>query len=234
MSELLRNIAHQWRQPLSSISAAATGMQIQKEYGLLSDDEFNMTCAAINKNAQKLSKTIDNFTNFFDKDESVTKLNFIDIGQLCCDIVQDSYTSENIKLIKNIGDITILGIRNYFIQIILTILSNARDAILTTKYEKGYIFVDIKSDAQNIIISIRDNGGGVEDKNISKVFEPYFTTKHQSQGTGLGLYNIYGIVTKFLKGTIAVQNIKYEYNGIQYKGAEFKVIFPIGDKCLIV
>ena len=227
ISELIENIAHQWRQPLSIISTAASGMQMQKEYDVLTDEKFNETCEMIKQNAQNLSDTIDGFRDFFDKDETVVELNFKDIIDDCLNIVKDSYKNKNIQIFQNVEDISILGVKNHLIQIFLTILSNAKDILLTIKDENKYIFIDIKKEKQNILISIKDNGRGIKEKNLSRVFEPYFTTKHQSQGTGLGLYAVYEIVKNSLKGDIQVQNVELEYQNIKHNGAEFLINLPV-------
>ena len=227
ISELIENIAHQWRQPLSIISTAASGMQMQKEYNVLTDEKFNESCEIINQNAQNLSDTIDSFRDFFDKDETEVELNFNDIVDDCLNIIKKSYESKNIQIVQNVEDVSILGVKNHLIQIFLTILSNAKDILLTIEDENKYIFIDIKKEKQNILISIKDNGGGIKEKNVSRVFEPYFTTKHQFQGTGLGLYAVYEIVKKSLKGDIQVQNVEFEYQNIKYIGAEFLINLPV-------
>ena len=107
----------------------------------------------------------------------------------------------------------------------MNILNNARD-ILETKDQKRLIFVDIYQDQDNAIIKIKDNAGGIPDDIIGKIFEPYFTTKHKSQGTGIGLYMSMEMITKHMKGKLSVENITYIYDDIEYKGAGFTICIP--------
>ena len=227
IGELIENIAHQWRQPLSIISSSASAIKIEKEFDTLTDEYLIEFCDKINNTAQKLSKTIDNFRNYFENSENIVEVNLKDIIDNCNNMVKDSFLYENIKIIKTIDDtedIIIKGKKNHFTQIILIILSNAKDILETIEDENRYIFIDIKKQNKEIIISIKDNGGGIKDENLSKVFEPYFTTKHKSQGTGLGLYTAYELVKNSLNANLQVENIEYKYNNTKYIGACFTII----------
>ena len=223
MGELIENIAHQWRQPLSVISTAASGIKLQKEYGTLNDEFLLEACDYINDNTQKLSDTINQFREFCHNDELAKEFNLKEIILDCYNIVKDSYAEKSINLVLDINDCIIYGIKNNYIQIILTILANAKDILIehNKDIKQKYIFIELK----NNLLSIKDNAGGIEKENISKVFEPYFTTKHKSHGTGLGLYIVHKIVTKYLNASIEVQNVEYEYNKKVYKGAEFRILF---------
>jgi len=223
MGELIENIAHQWRQPLSVISTAASGIKLQKEYGTLNDEFLLEACDYINDNTQKLSDTINQFREFCHNDELAKEFNLKEIILDCYNIVKDSYAEKSINLVLDINDCIIYGIKNNYIQIILTILANAKDILIehNNDIKQKYIFIELK----NNLLSIKDNAGGIEKENISKVFEPYFTTKHKSHGTGLGLYIVHKIVTKYLNASIEVQNVEYEYNKKVYKGAEFRILF---------
>ena len=223
MGELIENIAHQWRQPLSVISTAASGIKLQKEYGTLNDEFLLEACDYINDNTQKLSDTINQFREFCHNEELAKEFNLKEIILDCYNIVKDSYAEKSINLVLDINDCIIYGIKNNYIQIILTILANAKDILIehNNDIKQKYIFIELK----NNLLSIKDNAGGIEKENISKVFEPYFTTKHKSHGTGLGLYIVHKIVTKYLNASIEVQNVEYEYNKKVYKGAEFRILF---------
>ena len=224
MGELIENIAHQWRQPLSVISSSATGIIMQKEFGTLTDESLEELCRNIENNVSSLSFTIDNFRNFFKKDEIPEQLNLKDIIDECYNVCLASFEHKQIKIIINTQDIEITGIKNNYMQILFTIFNNSKDLLEKLDIKEKYIFIDLKKEDNNIIIQIKDNAGGIEEENIPKVFEPYFTTKHKSQGTGLGLYMVYEIVAKSLNGDIKVQNTLYEYGGIQYKGAMFTIV----------
>ena len=110
----------------------------------------------------------------------------------------------------------------------MNIITNAKDALKDLKDEEPrYIFINISKNQKNIVIEIFDNAMGIKDEIISRIFEPYFTTKHKSQGTGIGLYMSKILVDNNLKGTIFVENYKFSYNNIDYKGAKFNILLPI-------
>ncbi|KAB7884470.1 transporter substrate-binding domain-containing protein [Poseidonibacter ostreae] len=226
MGEMIGNIAHQWRQPLSIISTGATGMKTQKEYGLLSDDIFNDTCDAINNNAQYLSRTIDDFRNFIKGDRSKKVFNLADDINSFLHLVEGTIKTHHIKIIKDVQeDIKINGYSNELIQCFINIFNNAKYAL--EENDNKLIFFTTLIDKDNVIIKIKDNGGGIDKKILYKVFEPYFTTKHQSKGTGLGLHITYKLIVKGMNGTIKAQNTEYKYNGKSYVGAEFIITLPI-------
>ena len=228
MGEMIGNIAHQWRQPLSVISTGATGLQIQKEHGLLSDEQFNETCEAINKNAQYLSHTIDDFKNFIKGERELSLFNLKENIESFISLVNGTIKKNDINLILNIDEsININGYKNELIQCFINIFNNSKDVLNEKEIEEKFIFISTSKTKDSIIITIKDNGGGIPDNIISKVFDPYFTTKHKSQGTGLGLNMSYKLIVDGMKGSIEVSNKEYNYNDIKYKGAQFTITLPI-------
>jgi len=225
MGEMIGNIAHQWRQPLSVISTAASGMKLQKEYGMLEDEKFNYYCNSIVENSEYLSETIDIFRNFIrEKKERATIIiqNRIDIS---LKIVISTLEANHIKLINNIdysNPIKLEVVVGELSQVIINIINNAKDILLERKVEDAWIKVGLEQNSSFVTICIEDNGGGVPSEIISKIFDPYFTTKHKSQGTGLGLHMSYKIVTESLGGELKVSN--------STNGALFKVTIPINTK----
>ena len=138
MGEMLGNIAHQWRQPLSAISTAATGIKLQKEMNCLSDEDFNYAMNIINNSAQNLSSTIDDFKGFFDPNNDKKKY-FLLSGMIdkVFNIIGQQFITQDIEIIKNIEDITILSLENELIQVLLNILNNAKDALLISSSTKN-------------------------------------------------------------------------------------------------
>ncbi len=124
------------------------------------------------------------------------------------------------------------GFKNEFIQAFMNIISNSKDAFSIQKInnEDKLIFITLKQDNNNIIITIKDNAGGIPKNIVAKVFEPYFTTKHKSQGTGIGLYMTHEIVTKHMNGYLKVENENLIYNNNEYVGAKFTIMFKLDDK----
>lgn len=227
MHEMLDSIAHQWRQPLSTISTAASGMKLNKEFGTLDDKAFDELTDVIVNNTFYLSKTIDNFKTFFVSNHENRLFDIKETIEKVLNLIEYKFNEHKIELILNVQSFKLEGLEQEFIQAIVNILTNAQEAILRrVKNNERYIFVDIYEDDANIIIKVKDNGNGIEEDKIEHVFEPYFTTKHKSQGTGIGLYMTYEVVSKHFGGTISVQNIKYTHNDKDFIGAEFILTIP--------
>ena len=227
MGEMIENIAHQWRQPLSVISTVATGAKLKKDLNLLSDSEFYETMEIINNSSQHLSNTIDDFRNFFSNDKEVISFNVNEAINKALSLVTSKLKNRDIQIIKSKDEITVLGLKNEFIQVILNIINNAIDAFETLKDSDKYIFINSYKENENLILTIKDNAGGIKEEIINRIFEPYFTTKHKSQGTGIGLYMSLEIIKKHMHGELLVSNKEYIYNNNKCKGAEFKIIIPL-------
>ena len=224
LGEMIGNIAHQWRQPLSYISTAASGMKLQKEFGKLSDEEFVKLVDGITDTTMFLSQTIDDFRDYI-KDGKVKKEFMI---KNCINRVlslMDGAFKNNFIVVKTqIEDIKIIGFENELNQVLLNLLSNSKDALKDIEQKDRKIFINSFKKDEYIIIEVIDSGGGISDGIIQKVFEPYFTTKHQSQGTGLGLFMTHNIIKKSMSGEIKIKNISYkEYD----KCTRVTIILPI-------
>ncbi|WP_323596925.1 sensor histidine kinase [Aliarcobacter butzleri] len=222
MGEMIGNIAHQWRQPLSIITTATSGMVLQKQMGVLTDEFFFEASNRINTSSQYLSQTIDDFRNFFIPNKEKLKVNLIEIFKKTLDLISAQFSSKDIKIIKNIEGVEFESYENELIQALINILNNSRDELIKKDGER-FIFVDAFEKDNFINIIIKDNAGGVIKENLDKIFEPYFTTKYKSQGTGIGLYMTEEIITKHLNGTICVENVEFTYNEKEYVGAEFTI-----------
>lgn len=220
MGEMIGNIAHQWRQPLTVISAAASGMKLQQEYGLLNENKLIENLDLIFKNTQFLSQTIEDFRIFFNTEKDKISFDIKENINQVIDMFKESFKSDGIIIIDNLSNISIVSYPNDFKQVIINLLKNAKDAI---KHD-GYIIITTQEDKNSITITIQDSGGGIPNEIIKKIFEPYFTTKHQSQGTGLGLYMVYEILENNFNGTITVENIGFDYNFKYYYGACFRIV----------
>jgi len=228
MEEMIENIAHQWRQPLSVISTSATGMLLQKEYGLLSDDQFIKNCNVIDENTQYLSKTIDDFRNFIRGDNDKIHFNLKDDVNIFIQLVHSSIKKYKINVIDNIDqDIWLDGYSNELVQCFVNIFNNSKDALIDLDEDNRYLFITGYKKGMNVIIEFKDNGGGISDEVLSRIFEPYFTTKHKSQGTGIGLHMTYNMIVDGMHGELDGSTVEYEYNGISHKGANFKITLPL-------
>ncbi len=227
MGEMIENIAHQWRQPLSLISTAATGAKLKKDFKQLSDEDFYETMDIINNSAQHLSNTIDDFRNFFNNDKQTTTFDINVPIEKVLYLVSSKLKNREIEIIKNTQEINILGLSNEFIQVLLNILNNALDAFKENNSKEKFIFIDAYKNDNKLILKIKDNAGGIKEEIISRIFEPYFTTKHKSQGTGIGLYMSTEIIKKHMNGNLIVSNEEYTYNNIKCRGAQFTIELPI-------
>lgn len=233
LGEMLGNIAHQWRQPLSVISTTATGTMLKKELNILDDDEFYKNMKSINEHAQYLSSTIDDFRDFLliDNHKKI-KVKLKNSIRKVFSLTKDSFKNSNIKIIEDLDDdIYIIQNESIFIQAIINIFNNAKDALnqtINTTFDK-YLFITLKKEKNFYIIQIKDNGNGIQEKSINKIFEPYFTTKYKGQGTGIGLYMTNQILEKHLNATIEVENIQFTYLEKEYKGARFTIKIPINN-----
>jgi len=228
MGEMLGNIAHQWRQPLSSISTASTGVKLQKEMNCLSDNQLDFALTAINESAQYLSNIIDDFRDFFNpSNNKISEFLISNTVEKTLNIVNAQFVAKEIKVVMNIEDISIVSIENELIQVLVNLLKNSRDILITLENQKKYIFINTYKEDSNFIIEIKDNGKGIPEDILGRIFEPYFTTKHRAQGTGIGLYMSEQIVKNHLDGSLTVSNETYFYDGIEYTGAKFTIKVPV-------
>jgi signal transduction histidine kinase len=227
LGEMISNIAHQWRQPLSVISTGVTGMRIQKEHGILHDEDFNKTCKAINDNAQYLSKTIDHFSDFIKGERNKVEFDLAENINNFLTLVQGTIKINNINIVLDLEEnIKINNYPNELLQCLFNIFNNAKDALLEKKIEDKYIFISSKIKENSVIIKIKDNAHGILISDLPHIFEPYFTTKDKTKGTGLGLNITYNLVTKGMNGTIKAYNVSFTYNKNEHTGAEFRIELP--------
>jgi len=228
LGEMIGNIAHQWRQPLSIISTAATGIKVKKEFGISNDEDEIKMLSTINESAQHLSQTIDDFRDFLKGDDS-KKIFFINkIIEKTFIIEEAVIKNNNIKVIKDFDkDVEIFNLPQALLQSCVNIINNAKDALKKLDDKDRYMFVSTKILSNKIRIEIKDTAGGIPDDVITKIFEPYFTTKHKSQGTGLGLHMTYNLINQNMGGTISVRNDTFEYKDKSYCGAIFTITLPV-------
>ena len=222
MGEMLGNIAHQWRQPLSVITTVATGMKLQKEFDSLDDETFDKSIDNITNSALYLSDTIEDFRNFFRTDKEETLFSVKDIFEKVFKLTDAQFKNLEIIFIKEINDFKLFGFENEFVQALINILNNAKDA-LENMEKPRLIFISTKKDNDKLIIKITDNAGGINEDIIDKVCEPYFTTKHQAKGTGIGLYMTEEIIVNHMNGSFNINNCEFEYEGKKYKGVEITI-----------
>jgi len=231
VGEMIANIAHQWRQPLSIITTSVSGLRIQAEINEIIEKKLILECIHnVSSQAQYLSSTIDDFRNFFKEDSNkIDEYNVKDAVLKSLDLTKDILNSNYIEVVLDLENIKLLYNQNILIQSLMNIINNTKDAMLINKIDdqSRFLFIDLSKNQDELILCVKDSAGGIDEKIIDKIFEPYFTTKHQSIGTGIGLYMTYQIITKQLKGKVFVQNVDIEYKDKKLRGAEFKICIPL-------
>ena len=228
MGEMIGNIAHQWRQPLSVISTAATGIKVKKEFGIENHNDDMKMLEVINESAQYLSKTIDSFRDFLKGDTAKKDFYINKILEKILTIEEGVIKNNHLTIVKNFDkDIKLHNLEHGLLQSCVNIINNSKDAFENTEEEDRYIFISTKIASEHIEIEIKDTAGGIPKNIIENIFEPYFTTKHKSQGTGLGLHMTYNIINQNMGGLITVKNTEYYYNDTDYTGAMFTIILPL-------
>ena len=224
MGEMIGNIAHQWRQPLSVITTLSTGLQVMKENDMLDDKSFYTHLNQIENTAQYLSQTIDTFKNFL-KDKKEYKEDILQnrVNNALI-IVNATLTNNHIALKNNIDEVEPLKVKiitGELEQVIINIINNAKDAILEKNIKDPWIEINLKKIQGFAILTIEDNGMGIPEDVLPKIFEVYFTTKSEEKGTGLGLHMSYKIIKESLNGNIYAQNSK--------NGAIFHIELPLSE-----
>jgi PAS domain S-box-containing protein len=209
LGEMIGNIAHQWRQPLSSISTTSSGLKLQKEFNQLSDKTFNESLDHITETTKFLSETIDDFQNYIKEDKLKKEFNILSSIEKVLTLMKGSFVNSFITVENDLEAIVVNSYENELNQALLNILSNAKDALKNIDEKDRYIHISSYKTNIYAVIEIIDNGGGIDEKIIKRVFEPYFTTKHKSQGTGLGLYMTHKILTDSMKGLINIENCSF-------------------------
>lgn len=224
MRELLINLSHQWRQPLSIISTMASGMKLKKEFNQLDDKDFEDGLNIITRNSEHLSKTIDNLRVLFENKDEMTAYTFQKIFNNIRELLKEKLNKNDLKLLITIDDITYYGHENKLSNAIIHILNNAID-ILKNKEHSKLIFIKVYKESK-VVIEIKDNGGGIKEEIKDKIFQPFFTTKKDSIGKGMDLYLTKEIIENILKGEITTSNVSFEYKKEVYNGALFKILLP--------
>jgi len=226
MGEMLANIAHQWRQPLSIISTLSTSVTIQKEHQILSDEKLIEAMDKINESTQFLSSTIEDFTSFFQADKDKKYFKPQNVVEKALKLQNATFKSEPIIIQQEIQEGEIYGFEGEIVQVLLNLINNAYDILIEREISVKIIKIMVYKKDNNWIICVHDNGGGIFADIKDKIFEPYFTTKHKIQGKGIGLYTAYELIHHHMDGTIEVENELLSYGNKEYIGAKFIITLP--------
>lgn len=220
MGEMISMIAHQWRQPLSSISVISGTLLLDIDLDSYDEKSFRENLESINNLTQHLSATIEDFRGFFkeNKEEVITDIKSIVENSIS--IISYGLANKNIQLEIDYKDNPQVQTHvNEIKQVILNLIKNAEDILLEKEIANARILLTIYSDNEYASVDVEDNGGGVAEDVIEKVFDPYFSTKKAKEGTGLGLYMSKTIVEEHCGGKLLLKN--------QREGACFSIKIPL-------
>ncbi len=218
MGEMISMIAHQWRQPLSAISATTSNLTLKLMLDDINKKEFEQDIASITKYAQHLSETIDDFRDFFIKDKSKEITTLDKIVNSTLDIIKKSIENKNIEIKHELScDTKFQTFSNELKQTLLNLIKNAEDALLDNNIKNPQIYIKTTCTDNKMILIVKDNAGGIPDDIIDKIFDPYFSTRKGKNGTGLGLYMSKTIIEEHCTGELTVSNDE--------NGAVFKITF---------
>ncbi len=207
MGEILENIAHQWRQPLNTVSWIMNDILIKTQLGKSDEVDIEEVAKKVNNSIQFLSETVEDFRRFVDHSDIPQTFNLQKIIKSTVLLIKETLTRSNIKIeLYCADDIKYKGYENDIKHVIMNIINNARDAFEENKIKNGLITIRVYHEKDALLIAIRDNAGGIPKKILKNIFDPYFTTKHKTKGTGLGLYMSKNMIER-MHGSIEVPSI---------------------------
>ncbi len=208
MGEMIENIAHQWRQPLNQLSLVQSGLFFDFQLGTLDDEKLRRYQEQAESLMAYMTQTIDDFRNFFLPDRKKKRFDVCRGIERSLELLEPSLRRYGIDVrLQCPQPCTVVGHENEFSQVILNIVNNAKDAMVGHAVADPKIEIGVQNGADAVTVRLCDNGGGVDEAIAGKIFDPYFTTKFQSQGTGIGLYMVKMIVEKSFAGTVRVENV---------------------------
>lgn len=223
MGEMIGNIAHQWRQPLNVLGLSIQNLEMASELGELDHDYIVNMIETSMKQVTYMSKTIDDFRNFVNPNSAQTRFDLGEAIEESIRLLNPTLNSASIKttVYKPEGTIKILGNASEFKQVIVNLINNAKDAFVEKNIVERMMEIRVIDQTEGIVIEFEDNAGGIPPEIIGRIFEPYFTTKEEGKGTGIGLYMSYGIIKEKMNGSITALNTA--------EGVKFTISLPKAD-----
>ena len=209
MGEMIGAIAHQWRQPLNAVGLRVQGIKLDYEYDELTPERLDAAVRGVMEILLHMSATIDDFRNFFKPDKALEDFDIVAAVKSAVGLLEAQLAHHGITVAfegESCAPLICHGYPNEFKQVLLNILSNAKDAIADHRKKEGLIRIGFSRQEGRAQVRIWDNGGGISDDAIDKIFDPYFTTKEPGKGTGIGLYMSKMIIERSLRGRLVAQN----------------------------
>ncbi len=227
IGDMLSNVAHQWRQPLNLVGIMISTVKYNITRDNFDKDQIIDQLSKATQSVEYLSSIIDDFKSYYNND-SIEKVNY-NINVVFQDLLKLSnseFEKENIKLIVDSKDIFIFKSKTYFLEILVNLVKNSKDAFMNKKVDKPIIIIETIDLDDKVEINVKDNAGGIDKENLPKIFEPYFSTKFPSVGIGLGSYMVYELVSRHFDGIIEATNVEFEYEDKSYFGTNMRITFP--------
>ena len=207
MGDMLSMIAHQWRQPLNQMSYVLMNVDSAYEAKELTQEYLDDKIKEANNILEFMSTTIDDFRNYFSPDKDKEFVLVSDVVEASAKFMQKSLEMDGVEIeLKKEGRELTHIYKNEFIQVVLNLIKNAKDVLVQNKIQNPIISISSTAVDEKLIVEVKDNGGGVDEKIIDEIFKPYFTTKDKNSGTGLGLYMSKMIIEEHLGGNLSVEN----------------------------
>jgi C4-dicarboxylate-specific signal transduction histidine kinase len=222
MGEMLAMIAHQWRQPLGTIAAIVGNLSIKTKLKTTDADHTLAELQKITTQTTFLSTTISDFRDFFQPDKERSVVQLTDLWRQTSRLTENSLRSHGVTVIEELEDVPPLALyANELQQVLLNLIKNAQDALDERAIANKQVLIRVSATSAAQRISVQDNAGGIPEDILSRIFEPYFSTKGKLNGTGLGLYMSKMIVEEHLEGSLSVQNLR--------EGACFTIELPCAE-----
>jgi signal transduction histidine kinase len=218
MGEMISAIAHQWRQPLSALSLDIQDLLDAKQYGELDEQYLKKMVERSANTIRYMSRTIDDFRNFFLPNKEKEPFGIYEAIEATKTMLGKQFEAHQIVIESRGEDFLVDGFKSEFQQVLINLLNNAKDAIIKKQKESGSFQGHVTIAYTDNKITVSDNGGGIPETIMERIFEPYFSTKFSSQGTGIGLYMSKTIIERNMQGTIRAYN--------EGEGAAFEIVLP--------
>jgi len=220
--EMISMIAHQWRQPLNILGLKNMSLKLHYDNNKIDNNFMKKHIQSSSETIEYMSDIISDFKDFFKPDKEREIFNIYNAVKKSVNLISDSFKNHNIICTINGEDdidvdIDVDGYKNEFLQVILNLITNAKDALIENDIKDKKIIITLKKENTNAVLTIKDNAGGIPENIKDKIFDPYFSTKEKKNGTGIGLYMVKMIIEEHMDGKLSVSNDE--------EGAVFSISF---------
>jgi len=216
MGEMIANIAHEWRQPLSSLGLILQNLRYDSQEGLLDASSLESALDRAQLAVDEMANTINDFRVFFSRQGAEADFGLLAATRKCVDLMAASLKAHEIEMIVSGDEVMVHGRENEFLHAMLNLVANSKDALVERKASRRVIEIRVDHNGDEALIFLRDTAGGIDRSIIDKVFDPYFTTKQK--GSGIGLYLTRTVIEQHMRGRIWADNWE--------QGAQFHILLP--------